>query len=194
MAWVAVDRCIRAVEQFGLDGPVEQWRGLRDAIHAEVCEKAFDSRRGAFVQSFGSSHLDASTLLIPIVGFLPPHDPRMAGTIAAIERELMQDGFVLRYDSGRTEDGLPPGEGVFLVCSFWLAENYALQGRIEESRTLFERLLLLRNDLGLLAEEYAPAEKCLLGNFPQALTHLALVNTGHRLSIAPASKRGTLNP
>jgi GH15 family glucan-1,4-alpha-glucosidase len=167
---------------------------LRNSIHAEVCSKGFNARRGAFVQAFGSSHLDASTLLIPIVGFLPPQDPRVVSTIAAIERELMRDGFLLRYHSGETKDGLPPGEGVFLVCSFWLAENYALQGRFDEARALFERLLALRNDVGLLSEEYAPSEKYLLGNFPQALSHLALVNTAHRLSSVPFSKRGSLNP
>src|SRR6185312_6097669 len=141
MAWVAVDRCIQAVEQFGLEGPVQEWRALREAVHAEVCAKGFDTERNAFVQAFGSKHLDASLLMIPIVGFLPAQDPRVRGTIAAIERELMADGFIRRYDTGKTKDGLPPGEGEFLVCSFWLAENYALQGRREDAKALFERLL-----------------------------------------------------
>jgi GH15 family glucan-1,4-alpha-glucosidase len=194
MAWVAVDRCIQAVEQFGLSGPVQDWRLLREAIHAEVCAKGFDSERNAFVQAFGSKHLDASLLMMPIVGFLSAQDPRVRGTIAAIEAELMEDGFVRRYDSGKTKDGLPPGEGAFLVCTFWLAENYALQGRHDEAKALFERLLSLRNDVGLLSEEYDPRTKCLLGNFPQALSHLALVNTAHQLSVNPTSNRGSLNP
>lgn len=194
MAWVGFDRAIKAVEQSGLDGPVEQWRALRDRIHAEICERGFDQQRGAFVQAFGSKHLDASALIIPIVGFLPADDPRVKSTVAAIERELMQDGFVKRYDTDKTEDGLPPGEGVFLVCSFWLAENYSLQGRHEEAKDLFERLLSLRNDVGLLAEEYAPEAKMLLGNFPQALSHLALVNTAHRLSCESHLARASLNP
>jgi GH15 family glucan-1,4-alpha-glucosidase len=194
MAWVAVDRAVKAVEQFGLKGPAERWKVLREKIHAEVCERGFDRERGAFVQAFGSKHLDASALLIPIVGFLPAEDPRMCSTVQAIERDLMQDGFVMRYDSREAEDGLPPGEGAFLVCSFWLAENYVLQGRPDEARGLFERLLALRNDVGLLPEEYDPHAKTFLGNFPQALSHLALVNTAHRLAQEPASKRASLNP
>ncbi len=194
MAWVGLDRAIRATEAFGLDGPVEQWRTLRDRIHAEICERGFDRQRGSFVQAFGSKHLDASTLVIPMVGFLPADDPRMRGTVAAIERELMRDGFVMRYDTGKTNDGLPPGEGAFLVCSFWLAENYSLQGRHDEALDLFERLLSLRNDVGLMAEEYDPEARTFLGNFPQALSHLALVNTAHRLSCEPHSERASLNP
>jgi len=194
MAWVALDRAVRAVEQSGLDGPVEQWRALRDRIHAETCERGFDSKRGTFVQAFGSKHLDASTLAIPIVGFLPADDPRVKGTVAAIERELMQDGFVKRYDTDTPVDGLPPGEGAFLVCSFWLAENYSLQGRHADACDLFERLLSLRNDVGLLAEEYDPKARTFLGNFPQALSHLALVNTAHRLSCEPHLTRASLNP
>jgi GH15 family glucan-1,4-alpha-glucosidase len=189
-----LDRLAQTVEQFGLSGPVQDWRFLREAIHAEVCAKGFDSERNAFVQAFGSKHLDASLLMIPIVGFLSAQDPRVRGTIAAIEAELMEDGFVRRYDSGKTKDGLPPGEGAFLVCTFWLAENYALQGRHDEAKALFERLLSLRNDVGLLSEEYDPRTKCLLGNFPQALSHLALVNTAHQLSVNPTSNRGSLNP
>jgi len=194
MAWVGLDRAIKAAGTFGLEGPVEQWKSLRDRIHAVVCECGFDRQRGTFVQAFGSKHLDASTLIIPIVGFMPATDPRMQGTVAAIERELMRDCFVLRYDTSKTEDGLPPGEGAFLVCSFWLVENYSLQGRHDEARALFERLLALRNDVGLLAEEYDPQSKTFLGNFPQALSHLALVNTAHRLSCEPHSERASLNP
>jgi GH15 family glucan-1,4-alpha-glucosidase len=193
MAWVAVDRAVRAVEEFGLEGPVERWRSLRDKIHAEVCARGFDRDRGAFVQAFGSQHLDASTLLIPIVGFLPADDPRVRGTVAAIERELMRDGFVLRYDSHKTKDGLPPGEGAFLVCSFWLAETYALQGRQDEAEALFERLLALHNDVGLLAEEYDPRARRQLGNFPQAFSHISLINTAQNLALTrgPAQRRAT---
>lgn len=194
MAWVGLDRAIRAVEKYGLEGPVERWKSLRDRIHAEICERGFDRQRGAFVQAFGSKHLDASALIIPIVGFLPATDPRMEGTVAAIERELMRSGFVIRYDTSATNDGLPPGEGAFLVCSFWLAENYSLQGRHEEARDLFEHLLALRNDVGLMAEEYDPQAKTFLGNFPQALSHLALVNTAHSLSCEPHAVRASLGP
>ena len=194
LAWVAVDRAIKAVEGFGLDGPVERWKALRDRIHAEICRRGFDRQKGAFVQAFGSPHLDASALLIPIVGFLPATDRRVTATIAAIERELMQDGFVLRYDSSKTKDGLPPGEGAFIVCSFWLAENYALQGRQDKAEALFERLLALRNDVGLLAEEYDPRTKSFLGNFPQALSHLALVNTAHRIARGGSDHPASLDP
>jgi len=194
MAWVGLDRAIRATETCGLEGPVEQWKALRDRIHAETCECGFDRQRGAFVQAFGSKHLDASALIIPIVGFLPATDPRMQSTIAAIERELMRDCFIIRYDTNETDDGLPPGEGAFLVCSFWLAEVYSLQGRHHEARGLFERLLSLRNDVGLLAEEYDPANKTFLGNFPQALSHLALINTAHRLSCEPHAAQASLDP
>jgi GH15 family glucan-1,4-alpha-glucosidase len=181
MAWVAFDRVIKSAEAFGLEGELDRWRGIRAEIHREVCEKAFDRRLGAFVQSYGSQQLDASTLLIPMVGFLPPGDARVTGTIAAVERKLMRDGLVLRYDTGRTDDGLPPGEGAFLACSFWLADAYCLLGRRNDSRKLFERLLSLRNDLGLLAEEYDPVGKRMLGNFPQAFSHIALINTAHNL-------------
>ena len=184
MAWVAFDRTIKTAEAFGLEGPIDHWRKIRAQIHAEVCEKAFNPKLGAFVQSYGSEHLDASALLIPVVGFLPPSDPRVAGTIQAIERKLMTNGFVLRYDSGATKDGLPPGEGAFLACSFWLADAYILCGRRDDARKLFERLLTLCNDLGLLSEEYDPAGKRLLGNFPQAFSHIALVNTAHNLDRA----------
>jgi GH15 family glucan-1,4-alpha-glucosidase len=181
MAWVAFDRAIKDAETFGLEAPVDRWRKVRADIHAEVCEKAFNPRLGAFVQAYGSEHLDASALLIPVVGFLPPEDARVQRTVQAIERRLVRNGVVLRYDTGVTQDGLPPGEGAFLACSFWLADAYVLLGRDEDARRLFERLLALRNDLGLLSEEYDPAIKRQLGNFPQAFSHIALVNTAHNL-------------
>ncbi|TMK04037.1 MAG: glycoside hydrolase family 15 protein, partial [Alphaproteobacteria bacterium] len=184
MAWVAFDRAIKSIEGFGLEGPLDHWRNLRAQIHAEVCEKAFNPALGAFVQAYGSQHLDASALLIPAVGFLPPEDARVRRTVEAIERKLVTDGFVLRYDTAATQDGLPPGEGAFLACSFWLADAYVQLGRGEDARRLFERLLSLRNDLGLLSEEYDPAAKRLLGNFPQAFSHIALVNTAHNLELA----------
>ncbi|MEN3366963.1 MAG: hypothetical protein V7606_4237 [Burkholderiales bacterium] len=189
MAWVAFDRAVKGVELFGLDGPVENWRSIRDAIHAQVCEMAFDAGRNTFTQSYGSTDLDASVLLIPQVGFLPPNDPRVRGTIEAVERELMVDGLVLRYSTETAVDGLPPGEGTFLVCSFWLADAYALIGRRKDAETLFERLLALRNDVGLLSEEYDPHARRMLGNFPQALSHMALVNTAHLLSIPPVQAK-----
>lgn len=182
MAWVAFDRAVRSIEEFNLDGPLERWREVRSEIHASVCEHGFDPAQNAFVQSYGATTLDASCLLIALVGFLPPEDPRVQGTIAAIERKLMHNGLVLRYDTGSGADGLPPGEGAFLACSFWLADNYALTERKEEARALFERLLTLRNDVGLLAEEYDPVAKQQLGNFPQAFSHLALINTAHNLA------------
>jgi GH15 family glucan-1,4-alpha-glucosidase len=191
MAWVAFDRAVRSIEEFGLEGPVEHWRDLRATIHQEVCERGFDRRQNSFVQHFDAPDLDASLLLIPMVGFLPADDPRVQGTVAAIERKLLRDGFVLRYDSGTGTDGLPPGEGAFLACSFWLADNYVLAGRYDEARALFERLLTLRNDVGLLAEEYDPADRRLLGNFPQAFSHLALINTARNLASAggPVAQR-----
>jgi GH15 family glucan-1,4-alpha-glucosidase len=182
MAWVAFDRAVRSIEEFGLDGPLERWREVRSAIHQEVCERGYDPKQNTFVQAFGDATLDASLLLIPIVGFLPPDDPRVQGTVAAIERTLLRDGFVLRYDTGTEVDGLPPGEGAFLACSFWLVDNYVLLGRYDEARALFERLLALRNDVGLLAEQYDPHSRRQLGNFPQAFSHLALINSAHNLS------------
>jgi GH15 family glucan-1,4-alpha-glucosidase len=158
------------------------WRQTRDDICLEVCEKAWDADRPTFVQSYGSQHLDASVLMIPLVGFLPATDERMVGTVAAIERELMYKGFVRRYSSDETVDGLPEGEGVFLPCTFWLADNLYLQGRTDEARELFERLLGLANDVGLLSEEYDPDTQRLVGNFPQAFTHVSLVNTARNLS------------
>jgi GH15 family glucan-1,4-alpha-glucosidase len=184
MAWVAFDRAVRTVEEQGLDGPADDWRALRDRIHAEVCERGFDEELNSFVQSYGSKELDASLLLLPLVGFLAADDPRIVGTIAAVERELLQDGLVLRYRTHESGvDGLPPGEGVFLPCSFWLVDCYELAGRHDEAHALFERLLGLANDVGLLAEEYDPRAKRQLGNFPQAFTHLALANSA--LNILP---------
>jgi GH15 family glucan-1,4-alpha-glucosidase len=178
MAWVAFDRAVRSVEEHAVDGPIDRWRALRDEIHAAVCKHGFDEELGAFVQSYGSKELDASLLLIPLVGFLPASDPRVRGTIEAIEKSLVVDGFVLRYRTHQTGvDGLPPGEGVFLPCSFWLVDCLELIGRHDDAYVLFERLLGLANDVGLLAEEYDPKAKRLLGNFPQAFTHLALVNS-----------------
>lgn len=183
MAWVAFDRAVKDVEDFGLDGPVERWRQVRDAIHAQVCAEGYDALGNTFVQSYGAPYLDASLLLIPQVGFLPPDDPRVRGTIEAIERNLVVDGLVLRYSTATNVDTLPPGEGTFLPCSFWLADSLVLTGRREEGEALFERLLALSNDLGLLAEEYDARERHMLGNFPQALTHMALINTARLLSI-----------
>jgi GH15 family glucan-1,4-alpha-glucosidase len=191
MAWVAVDRAIRAARTFGLDGPIERWRRLRRQIHDDICLKAFDAQLGSFVQAYGSQQLDASLLLLPLVGFLKADDPRMRGTVSAIERRLIVDGLVRRYDTAEVADGLPPGEGTFLACSFWLADNYILQGRQEDARALFERLLALRNDLGLLAEMYDPRAGRQVGNFPQAFSHVALINTALNLSRAagPAEQR-----
>jgi GH15 family glucan-1,4-alpha-glucosidase len=183
MAWVAFDRAVRMCEEFGRDGPVERWRAVRDEIHAEVLERGWSDERGSFVQSYDSDRLDASALVFPLVGFLPVDDSRVVSTVETIRRELTHDGLVLRYhteDDG--VDGLPAGEGIFLACSFWLVEVLALQGRREEGRELFDRLLALRNDVGLLAEEYDPRSGRLLGNFPQAFTHLALVEAA--LSLA----------
>jgi GH15 family glucan-1,4-alpha-glucosidase len=182
MAWLAFDRAVKSCENFGLDGPVGHWRSIRDAIHAEVCRRGFDWQRNTFVQYYDGKGLDASLLMIPLVGFLPVHDPRVRGTIEAIQRELMHDGFVARYTATADVDGLPPGEGAFLVCTFWLADNLALLGRRDEARAIFERLLALRNDVGLLSEEYDPKARRLLGNFPQAFSHVGLVNTSHNLS------------
>jgi len=184
MAWVAFDRGVQAVERFGRSGPVERWREVRSAIHQEVCEQGFDVELNSFTQSYGSKRLDASLLVIPLVGFLPADDARVVGTLAAIERELVRDGFVYRYshdEEARHIDGLPPGEGAFLPCTFWLVDNLALQGRIDEAEELFQRLLDLRSELGLLAEEWDPATRRQLGNFPQAFTHVALVNTAFNL-------------
>jgi len=180
---------VKTAEQVGLDGPVDKWRRIRDQIHAEVCARGFDSQRNTFTQSYGRPELDASLLMISLVGFLRCDDPRVAGTVRAVEQELLKDGFLLRYktDPQHSPDGLPPGEGVFLPCSFWLADTYVQMGRRDEAERLFERLCGVANDLGLLSEEYDPVERRLLGNFPQAFTHLALVNTAFNLSGHPAS-------
>jgi GH15 family glucan-1,4-alpha-glucosidase len=187
MAWVALDRAIKAVELSGLEGPVDRWRAARGELHDEVCREGYDRERDSFVQYYGADHLDASLLQIPLVGFLAADDPRVKGTVAAIQRELMSDGLVHRYPPEGSEhvDGLPPGEGPFLACTFWLADNLALMGRREEALAIFERLLTLRNDVGLLAEEFDPATGRQLGNFPQAFSHVALVNTANYLSEGP---------
>ena len=192
MVWAAFDRAIRSVEEFDLDGPVERWRAVRGEVHAEVCAKGYDAELGAFTQYYGSKSLDASLLLMAMVGFLPPDDPRVVGTVRAIEAGLLEDGFVKRYDEKDDVDGLAGGrEGAFLPCSFWLADNDVLMGRVEEARALFERLIALRNDVGLLSEEYHTAARRQVGNFPQAFTHVALINTAHNLSreFGPAQHR-----
>ncbi|MEX3957093.1 glycoside hydrolase family 15 protein [Trinickia sp. EG282A] len=181
MAWVAFDRAIRSAESFKLHGPVERWRELRAQIHADVCRSGWNAKVGAFTQSYGSDDLDASLLLVPLMGFLPPDDPRVASTVHAIERELMRDGFVLRYHTADVDDGLPPGEGTFLACSFWMVDNLALQGRLDEAHAMYERLVGLANDVGLLSEEYDPRDKRFTGNFPQAFSHVALIHTGLNL-------------
>jgi GH15 family glucan-1,4-alpha-glucosidase len=192
MAWVAMDRAVKAVDLQQLEGPVQRWRALRREIHDEVCDQGFDAERNAFVQFYGGSQLDASLLMIPLVGFLPATDPRMRGTVEAVQRELSVDGLVLRYhpEGSADVDGLPPGEGAFLACSFWLADNLALMGRQREAREQFERLLSLRNDVGLLAEEYDPRSGRQLGNFPQAFSHVPLVNTASHLSERGRRRRG----
>ena len=181
MAWVAFDRAVLLAEQLNYDAPIEKWKAIRDAIHKEICAKAYDKKKKAFMQSYGSHHLDASLLLMPMVGFLPATDRRVKSTVEAIERELMPEGFVLRYDSAKVKDGLPAGEGVFLACSFWMVAALKAIGRKRDARKLFERLLTLRNDLGLLSEEYDPGCKRLVGNFPQAFSHIALVDSAFYL-------------
>jgi GH15 family glucan-1,4-alpha-glucosidase len=188
MAWVAFDRAIKLCDELGRPGPVEHWRAIRDEIHAEVGREAWDAELGSFTQSYGSQRLDASLLLMPLVGFLPADDPRIRGTLRAVQEQLSCDGFVLRYRSEEGVDGLPAGEGAFLPCSFWLVDALALEGRHDEAAELFERLLGVRNDLGLLAEEYDPAERRLLGNFPQAFSHIALVNSALNLANANARR------
>jgi GH15 family glucan-1,4-alpha-glucosidase len=184
MAWVAADRAVRCIERFGCDGPLERWKSLREEIRAEVLKNGYNERRKAFVQSYGSDHLDASVLMMPMVGFIDASDPRMESTVAAIERELMHEGLLLRYQTENQVDGLAPGEGAFLACTFWYADNLAMMGRRDEARATFERLLSLRNDVGLLSEEYDPRNKRMLGNFPQAFSHVAVINTAHNLSPA----------
>ena len=192
-----MDRAVKAIEHgWFADGEGMHWAKLRDEIHDQVCREGFNTEMNSFVQYYGSKHLDASLLMIPLVGFLPADDPRMIGTVKAIEKQLMQDGFVGRYTLDPAVDGLPHGEGQFLACSFWLADNYSLQGRQEEAESLFERLLEIRNDVGLLSEEYDPVAKRLLGNFPQAFSHVGLVNTAHNLTrkvrrVGPMSSKGS---
>jgi GH15 family glucan-1,4-alpha-glucosidase len=191
MAWVAFDRGIKTVESYGFEGPVSRWRAIRDEIHQEVCRRGFDPRRNTFTQFYGSQALDASLLMIPLVGFLPTDDPRCRSTVEAIERELMADGFVIRYPTARHVDGLPEGEGSFLICTLWLADNLVLLGRAGEAQRLLERVLELRNDVGLLSEEYDPRAARLIGNFPQAFSHVGIVNTARNLSqyLKPAEER-----
>jgi GH15 family glucan-1,4-alpha-glucosidase len=193
MAWVALDRAIKAADRGDHTGPFDRWRKLRDWIHRDVCNYGFNRQRNAFVQYYGADALDASLLLIALVGFLPPDDPRVMGTVEAIQRELVSDGFVMRYRTETNVDGLPAGEGVFLPCSFWLVDNLVLAGRHHEARQLFEQLASLCNDVGLLSEEYDPISRRLLGNFPQAFTHVSLVNSVHNLALAegPARRRST---
>jgi GH15 family glucan-1,4-alpha-glucosidase len=194
MAWVGLDRSIAAVETLGLDGPVERWRRLRARIHDDVCRRGFDAQRNAFVQYYGGTALDAALLMLPLVGFLPVDDPRVRGTVAAIRRELMVDGLVMRYSGENGVDGLPPGEGAFLVCTFWLVDNLAVAGQYGEARELFERLLELRNDVGLLAEEYDPHAGRQLGNYPQAFSHIGLINSAHNLVLAHGPAHERLQP
>jgi GH15 family glucan-1,4-alpha-glucosidase len=190
MAWVAVDRTIKLIESGDADGPLERWRELRDDIHRDVCERGYDKERNTFTQSYGSKELDASLLLIPQMGFLPPDDKRVIGTIEAIQRELStSDGFILRYPTTSGDenvDGLPGDEGAFLACSFWMADDLAMIGRVDEARKLFEKLLSLRNDLGLLAEEWDPRLQRQVGNFPQAFSHVPLIDTALRLTASGA--------
>ena len=191
MAWVAVDRAIKGIEDFGLDGPLEDWRALREKIKADVWAGGFDRDQGRFKRAYADGGLDASLLLLAPVGFIEPRHPAYVATVEAIERTLLVDGFVLRYQTGDTDDGLPPGEGAFLACSFWLADAYAMIGREDDAKALFERLLAVRNDLGLLAEEYDPAAKRFAGNFPQAFSHIGLINTAFNLthSSKPSEQR-----
>jgi GH15 family glucan-1,4-alpha-glucosidase len=192
MCWVAFDRAARAVDQLGLDGPVDAWRAIASEIHAEVCENAWDPHRETFTQSYGSRSLDAALLTNPKVGFLPTSDPRVTGTIAAVERELTTDGFVYRYgpEGSSSNDGLRGQEGVFLLCSFWLADAWAMTGRTSDAHALLTRMIDLANDVGLLAEQYDPASKRMLGNFPQAFSHVGLVNSALSLArAAPIERR-----
>jgi len=184
MAWVAFDRAIKSAEEFNLDGPLDRWREQSNKIHGDVCCHGFNAEMGSFVSFYGSKDLDASLLLLPTVGFLPPTDPRVRGTVDAIERRLLVDGLVMRYDTAKTDDGLTSNEGAFLACSFWLVDAYILLGRNADARLLFERLLTLCNDVGLLSEEYDPKTARLLGNFPQALSHIALINSAFNLNEA----------
>lgn len=190
MAWLAFDRSIRAIECHGMKGPLERWVKIRDDIHAQICEKGFDTELGTFVQSYGSKTLDASLLGLVNIGFLPPNDPRLIATVEAIRKELMVDGFVCRYKPGETKDGLPGNEGVFLACTFWLVDALILQGKREEAKTIFERVIRVRNDLGLLSEEYDTQEKRLVGNFPQGFSHISLINSACNLAASQPGQTG----
>jgi GH15 family glucan-1,4-alpha-glucosidase len=191
MTWVAFDRAIKSAEKFGFEAPLEQWRGLRDTIHRDVCQKGFDPGQNTFVESYGSQLLDASILLLPAVGFLPGDDPRVRGTLAAIEQHMMRGGFVLRHDPRGAAEQQQRPEGAFLACTLWFADAYVLAGKIEKAQELFDRVIAIANDLGLLAEEFDSDAGRQVGNFPQALTHIALINTAHNLSDAkkPAMQR-----
>jgi GH15 family glucan-1,4-alpha-glucosidase len=191
MAWVVFDRAVRLAERFELEAPVARWRQVRDEIHAEVCERGYDSERRTFTQYYGSSELDASVLNIPLVGFLPGTDERVSGTIDAVWRELGRDGFVSRYSTAETDDGLAGDEGQFLACSFWLASALALNGRVDDARSLFERLVGLANDLGLLAEEYDVGRRRQVGNFPQAFSHLTLILAARAIAATEANTEST---
>ncbi|MCG7350739.1 glycoside hydrolase family 15 protein [Roseomonas mucosa] len=193
-AWAAVDRAVRSIEHFGMRGPLKRWRALRQRIHEDVCRRGFDPELGSFTRAYGSGDLDANLLLLPAVGFLPYDDPRVRGTIAAVEKRLLRGGFLLRYATGETLDGLPGDEGVFLACSFWLANAYHRTGRRHEALDLFGRVLDLRNDVGLLSEEYDPGARRLIGNFPQAFSHIALVNTAYELSGHPGGREAEDGP
>jgi GH15 family glucan-1,4-alpha-glucosidase len=187
MAWVAFDRGVRMAEKFGIKGPVDRWRKVRSKIHAQVCDRGFHRGMNSFTQAYGSKHLDASLLLLPLVGFLPPGDPRICGTVKAIEKHLLREGLLMRYDTKRVTDGLPAGEGAFLACNFWLVDVYVAQGRMAEARAHFERLLELRNDLGLLSEEY-DAKHGMVGNFPQAFSHIALINAALAFELGTSTR------
>ena len=195
MAWVGFDRAIQGAEKFGLRGEVERWRQARDKIHRDICQKAYNPSLGSFTQTYGSKELDASLLLIPLVGFLPCTDPRVRGTIEAIERHLMPQGLVLRYKTEDVDDGLPAGEGAFLACSFWMVCALSMLGRAQDARLLFDRLLGLRNDVGLLAEEYDIGAKRQVGNFPQALSHISLINAASEFTntSSPGQQRARSN-
>jgi GH15 family glucan-1,4-alpha-glucosidase len=192
MAWVGVDRAVRSVELFGFDGPVDRWRALRDEIHDEICREGYNADLGTFTQVYGSKSLDAALLMMPLLGFLPATDERVVGTVAAIQDRLMVDGFVRRYDTSTHIDGLPGSEGAFIPCTCWLADCLALQGREDEARELFELVLDVRNDVGLLSEEYDPVHRRMVGNFPQAFSHVSVIGTARNLSrgeVGPADRR-----
>ena len=192
MSWVAIDRAIKAVEDYGYEGPVEEWKTLAETVRRQICDKGYDKDLASFTQAYGSKNLDAALLMLALVGFLPPDDPRIVGTVEAIRANLMHHGFVKRYRTHETDDGLPGGEGTFLACSFWFADNLYLQGRVDEATEIFERLLSIRNDVGLMAEEYDPVAGQMLGNFPQAFSHVSLINTAFNLSRTdpgPAERR-----